>query len=97
VKAVEGIIKQRRATAPAPPSDDRAVREQAPSVEPARPSVKGEDIKTSPSVKTPVPGPPVLKAEPSSLPPGLAATGSVIERWLWRPCWVELAEARRVA
>ena len=74
VKAVEGIIKQRRATAAAPASDDRAVREQPASVEPARPSVKGEDITTSPSVKTPgTPGPPVIKAEPSALPPGLAA------------------------
>jgi hypothetical protein len=75
VKAVEGIIKQRQATAPASPTDDRSVREQPASVEPPRPSVKGEDITTSPSVKTPgTPGPPVLKPEPSSLPPGLAAT-----------------------
>lgn len=74
VKAVEGIIKQRQATAPTPPSDDRAVREQAPSVGPAKPLVPGEDITTSPSVKTPgTPAPPVVKAEPSSLPPGLAA------------------------
>ena len=75
VKAVEGIIKQRQATAPASATDDRAVREPPASVEPARPSVKGEDITTSPAVKTPgTPGPPVLKPEPSSLPPGLAAT-----------------------
>ena len=75
VKAVEGIIKQRQATTPAAPTDDRAVREPSASVEPPRPSVKGEDITTSPAVKTPgTPGPPVVKPEPSSLPPGLAAT-----------------------
>ena len=75
MKAVEGIIKQRQATAPASATDDRAVRAPPASVEPARPSVKGEDITTSPAVKTPgTPGPPVVKPEPSSLPPGLAAT-----------------------
>jgi hypothetical protein len=76
VKAVEGFIKQRQTPASAPPrSDDRFVREQAPSVEPAKPSVKDENITTSPSVKTPgTPGRPDVKPPASLLPPGLEAS-----------------------